>query len=52
MWKGLNTGIAITALTVLGLAAMKAGIDGIMLAGIAAAIAGLGGFITGRKTSK
>jgi len=44
--------IAIIAICILELCALKAGINGIMLAGAVAAIAGLGGFVTGKLKAK
>lgn len=52
MWKGINTVIAILAICVLEIIALKQGVNGIMLAGAVAAIAGLGGFATGKLSSK
>lgn len=52
MWKGINTTIAILAICALELVALKMGVNGIMLAGAVGAIAGLGGFVTGKKTSQ
>lgn len=47
----LNTIMAILAICAIELVALKQGIDGVLLAGAVAAIAGLGGFTTGRLTA-
>lgn len=52
MWKGINTTIAIIAICILVLCALKAGYNGLILTGGVAAIAGLGGFATGRLKRK
>lgn len=44
----VNSIIAILCITAIEIAALKAGINGVLLAGAVAAIAGLGGFATGR----
>lgn len=48
--KPLTTIVAILCITALLLAALKADIDGVLLAGGLSIIAGLGGFATGRFT--
>lgn len=51
MNTAIVTIVAITAITIIEVVALKLGTDGVLLAGVIAAIAGLGGFTTGQKVS-